>query len=239
MILLSIAYGLFLVGLGCLVKRYPDSIAGYNTKKKEDKTKVDIAGLSNMMQRVFIIMGILTTGGYLAFRAFNLPLLATLMLFFPLLTGLMIMTNLAPGYSAVPGKRTKRVLFNLLFLVALGFVSGKLAYSYIPTRTTITQESVSFSGAYGFDIPVRDIEDVDLKARIPAIQLRAKGYALGNVMKGKFRLADYGICNLFLHRAEGPYLIITYKNGAKTIINNPDSLQTENDYYALVKLIDQ
>lgn len=50
--------GLILVVVGFLVVKFPMLIAGYNTMPKEKRDKVDIGGLSRMMRRWFICIGI-------------------------------------------------------------------------------------------------------------------------------------------------------------------------------------
>ena len=58
MIIINLITGLFLIGIGFLVKSSPDLIAGYNTMPKEKKKNVDIVGLSSFMKKGFIIMGV-------------------------------------------------------------------------------------------------------------------------------------------------------------------------------------
>jgi hypothetical protein len=42
--------GLFMIGMGFLVKSSPNLIAGYNTMPKDKKKNVDIEGLSTYMR---------------------------------------------------------------------------------------------------------------------------------------------------------------------------------------------
>jgi len=44
--IVNIPYGLFMIGIGFLVKFNPDLIAGYNTLSESDKQNIDIEGLS-------------------------------------------------------------------------------------------------------------------------------------------------------------------------------------------------
>lgn len=55
---LPIGTGLLLIGLGYLVKKYPDLIAGYNTMPKTQKEKFDIRGYSSLMKKAFIVVGL-------------------------------------------------------------------------------------------------------------------------------------------------------------------------------------
>ena len=72
MLVLNLITGLFFIGIGFLVKSYPNSIAGYNTMPKEKKKNVDIVGLSTFMKRGSIIMGISMIILSLFIKVFNL-----------------------------------------------------------------------------------------------------------------------------------------------------------------------
>ena len=56
--ILNIIVGLFMIGIGFLVKSSPSLIAGYNTMSEEKKKNVDIVGLSTYMRNSFIIIGL-------------------------------------------------------------------------------------------------------------------------------------------------------------------------------------
>ena len=58
MILLSIGTGLLLIGLGYLVEKYPDLIAGYNTMPQAQKEKFDIKGYASLMKKAFVVVGL-------------------------------------------------------------------------------------------------------------------------------------------------------------------------------------
>jgi hypothetical protein len=66
--LINILTGIFLIGSGFLVKRFPDLIAGYNTMSDERKKNVDIHGLSSLMRNGLIIIGLTIILGYYFFN---------------------------------------------------------------------------------------------------------------------------------------------------------------------------
>ena len=70
--IVGLIIGLFFIGIGFLVKSYPDLIAGYNTMPKEKKKNVDIVGLSTFMKRVSIVMGVSIIILSLFIEVFNL-----------------------------------------------------------------------------------------------------------------------------------------------------------------------
>ena len=72
MIIINLITGVFLIGIGFLVKSSPDLIAGYNTMPKEKKKNVDIVGLSSFMKKGFIIMGVMLIFLSLFIKVFHL-----------------------------------------------------------------------------------------------------------------------------------------------------------------------
>ena len=59
MVSLNIITGLLSIGLGLVVRKYPELIAGYNTMPKDQKERFNIEGYSLLMKKSFIIVGIL------------------------------------------------------------------------------------------------------------------------------------------------------------------------------------
>ena len=62
--ILNIIVGLFMIGIGFLVKSTPSLIAGYNTMPDDKKKNVDIVGLSTFMRNSLIIIGLSIIAGY-------------------------------------------------------------------------------------------------------------------------------------------------------------------------------
>ena len=69
--IVNIITGLFLIGIGFLVKYSPGLIAGYNTIPEDKKKNVDIDGLSTFMRNSLIIIGLSNIGGYYLFKWFQ------------------------------------------------------------------------------------------------------------------------------------------------------------------------
>ena len=83
--------GLFMIGLGFLLKKSPDLIAGYSTMSRKKKKKVDIVGLSTFMRNVLITIGVSIIAGYYFFKLIGLPLIAECFLFVPIIFGFAFM----------------------------------------------------------------------------------------------------------------------------------------------------
>lgn len=83
--------GVLLIGLGFLVRSFPQLIAGYNTLPAEKKKKVDVKGLSNFMFISFIVMGAVVILVGLLLEAFGLKEVSFMTVFFLILAGAAIM----------------------------------------------------------------------------------------------------------------------------------------------------
>lgn len=90
MTILYVFVGLFLIGLGFLVKSYPNLIAGYNTMSDEKKKHVDIEGLSTYMRNGLIIMGLAVMVGYFFISLMGWIMIANFYIFLVVLLGVII-----------------------------------------------------------------------------------------------------------------------------------------------------
>lgn len=56
--------GLGFIGLGFLLKAFPNLIAGYNIMSREEKDTIDINGFSTALRNLLIIWGVIFAVGY-------------------------------------------------------------------------------------------------------------------------------------------------------------------------------
>jgi len=97
--IISIVVGLFLIGIGLLVKAVPDLIAGYNTMPKDKKKNVDINGLSTFIRNGLIIIGLLTIVGYYMFNWIGFSQLANMSMLIVILPGTIIIAIKAQKFD--------------------------------------------------------------------------------------------------------------------------------------------
>jgi hypothetical protein len=237
MAITNLIVGLFLIGIGFLVKSSPNLIAGYNTMPADKKKNVNIDGLSTFMRNGLIAIGLSIIVGYYLFYWIGLSIVANSIGFVVTIVGVIILVIGAQKFDHNRGKSIKPAIIGLAFTIA--FVAGLLTYGFIPTKITDDNDLVRFTGMYGFKIKVSDIQKVELTEIIPTIITRTNGFSLGNIQKGYFKLSEFGKCKLFLQTTGGPYLIITGTNNAKTIINNRNPKITEDDYTRIKGLIEK
>ena len=112
-------------------------------------------------------------------------------------------------------------------MITIGLISYD---SLFPAKIIFNDDKIEFTGSYGFELNLSEVESVEMLDKIPAIKIRTNGYSAGNVNKGAFRLESWGKCRLMLNSGEPPFLLIITKDGEKTIINNEDKSVTEEIY---------
>lgn len=243
--IITLITGLSLIGVGFLVKSSPNLIAGYNTLSEERKRKIDIDGLSTFMRNGLIAIGLSMIAGYYLFNWIGLIMIANLMIVFVPLLGAIILVigaqRFDPSNYAIANKDKKKKTKLTYFI--LGFVTvsviGLITYGLIPSKAIFNDGSVRFTGIYGFDLKISDIESIELADRIPTIKLRTNGFSLGTINKGTFNLDGFGKSRLLIHSDRPPFLIISNSNGERTIINYNDKVETEETYTKIKLLIDK
>lgn len=235
--ILNIIVGLFIIVMGFLVKSNPSLIAGYNTMSDDKKKNVDIVGLSTYMRNSLIIIGLSIVAGYYLFKWIGFAVIAESMILIVTLIGVLIMVINAQRFDKNKDKtkRTK-LTYIILGLVAV-FVIGLFTYGYLPSKFDISNNTIKFSGMYGFEINVSDIDNVELSDLIPNIKTRTNGFSSGSVKKGFFNLDKFGKTRLLISSNKSPYLIMTKNNSGKIIVNFKDKTETEKLFREIKTLI--
>lgn len=233
--ILNLIVGLFMIGIGFLVKSVPDLIAGYNTMSKDKKKNVDIGGLSTFMRNGLVSIGLSIIIGYYLFKWIGFTMIANSMILIVTLIGLAILVINARKFDHNKAKKTKSTYFILgsVFL----FVIGLIAYGFIPSKAVYSNDTIRFSGMYGFEIRVGEIDSVELCDKLPIIKMRTNGFSFGNIKKGFFYLEQFDKSRLLIHSALAPYLILSKNNGEVIIVNFKDKIETKRTYEKIKTLI--
>lgn len=231
--------GLLMIATGFLVKFFPNLIAGYNTMSKERKEKVDIEGLSTYIRNGLFVIGLTIIIGYYLFKWIGLNDIVDYFIPAVVLVGVVVMVVNTKRFDHNKFKDMKSNLKKYFVGFVLVFVIGILIYGIIPSKVHFTDDSVEFTGAYGTEISIASIENLQLSDKRPSINARTNGLSLGGVKKGFFKVEGLGKTRLLIHSGNGPYLIITTKNGEVTIINFKDKADTESAYQRILALIEK
>jgi hypothetical protein len=235
--ILSLIVGLFMIGLGFLVKSVPDLIAGYSTMPEDKKKNVDIQGLSTYMRNGLITIGLCIITGYFVFKWIGFIMVASSMILLMTTVGLTIMVINAQKYDKNKKQKTRLTYF--IPVIAAFFVTGLIIYGFIPSKVSYTDDSVRLSGMYGFEIKINDIKKAELIDTIPTIKIRTNGFSFGSVKKGFFFDEKSQRIRLLIHSDKSPYLILLKKNGDKIILNFKNRIDTEETYNKITARTDK
>ncbi len=233
--MIQIIIGLFIIGIGFLVKSFPNLIAGYNTMSEEKKKNVDIVGLSTSMRDGLIAIGLIIIFGYYIFKWLGFISIANAIMPFVIFVGIPFLVIEVQKFDH---NKTKKINSShlilksviLLHLLAFLFAIGLITYGFIPSKATYDNDTIRFSGMHGFELSIDEIESIELSDKLPEIKMRTNGFSLGKINKGFFQLDKFGKGRLLVHSDLAPYLILTKENGEKIIINFKDKNQTEKIY---------
>jgi len=189
------------------------------------------------MRNGLITIGLSIIIGYYIFKWIGFTMIANSMILIVTLVGVTILLINAQKFDYNKTKNSKLIYFitGLTFL----FVIGLITYGFIPSKTIYGDDTIRFSGMYGFEISISDIENIELSDKLPTIKIRTNGFSFGNVKKGFFNLDKYGKSRLLIHSDLAPYLILSKNNGDKIIINFKDRIETEKTYDKIKTMINK
>lgn len=229
----AIYTGLFLIGLGFLVKAFPNLISGYNTMSQKQRENVDIKGLSTFIRNGLIVIGMTVIIGYIALTSLGQH--AFLDVFIPsvIVIGVVVLFFKAKRFDQNEGGLVKSKLKNVIGIVVIAAVAVMIGYGLISTKYEINNDRVKFTGQYGTEIKVSDIDSVTIIDKMPSIKARTNGLGLGPIRKGFFTVENQGKCRLFLHSYQGPFVKISTQDQGVIYVNFKNREKTELVYLAI------
>jgi hypothetical protein len=233
---LNIVVGIFLVILGFLVKAFPNLIAGYNTMPKREKAKVDIAGLSSLMRNMFVFIGILIVIAPMFFNWLGLKGFAEASVLIVIFGGILILFIKAQKYnnnSVTKLIKAKRVLTFIVIALATFGSLGMIIYGNLPSKIYLTENQLIISGMYSINISIDEIQHIEFVSKTPVDFKRTNGFHYGNTMKGNFRVSGFGQAKLYMQDYQKPFILVTYRNGHKALINYKNTKTTEEKFNGL------
>lgn len=215
-------------GIAIHVFKWYFLISGYNTMSKEKKVKVDTKGLGRLMGiysyfngGIFIIMGIL--------HALNLK---------PALTPAIVLFGISTVYLLIRAQKYDGNIYDengklrkgagKQFILPVGitvatliFVVFLMFFSSQSTKVTFLEEGLKIHGMYGDVYNWDSIEDIELIEKLPTIQLRTNGSAVGSSLKGHFKTKELGSVKLFVNAKIPPFIMFSTDN--RVIIFNMEN----------------
>ena len=136
-------------------------------------------------------------------------------------------------------KNTKEMVMYLgvfvgLLVLLTAVLVPLLYFGSKPAEYFIQDGILRISGDYGEEIKLSDIVSITKEEKIPEIQFRSNGSALGNVKKGYFQLKDIGQTKLFIESKEPPFIFLNVNSGLR-ILNTSEWAETEKLYERLLE----
>lgn len=231
--MIALLFGLSFVGIGFLMKKYPNMISPYNTMPAEKKKNVDINAIASLYQKGFLIIGLSTIGVYYLFDLLNMRLVAQISTMVPVFVLTPILMIMVQKYDL--NKRSKlSKLFPPIIIGVIFVVTGVMVgYGIQPTKVIINDNSVEFTGQYGITVSTDQIQRSELLEHIPRITAKTNGLSVDGIYKGHFHVDGLGRCRLFLRLPNPPYLLVEMQNGDKILFNSPDASYTKEVFEKL------
>lgn len=125
----------------------------------------------------------------------------------------------------------KRSIPIIILSVTFVFVCLLLFFAVKDSVITLNKNTLTIEGIYGLDIPVKDIESVELVHALPEKLIKVNGSAISGKYKGHFK-SSKGSYVLFVDDAIQTFVRITY-NDKTYIFNTLDDKQTANLFYKI------
>ena len=122
-------------------------------------------------------------------------------------------------------RRTRIITAAIVALTAALILGQVYLYSQPPSVEVTNGVFAVSSGLYGTEIPLSNIQSVELMNTLPPIQSRTNGYSAGGILRGNFRLERWGAGKLFINRRATPYLVIRDAN-TFVVVNFDDAART-------------
>lgn len=231
---------IFLIGIAIKYFKAYWLISGYNTMSKSKKKNVDIKSLGNFVGNIAIVIGgIIVLASALMSARQGLAAGVVFSLLVPVSIYTVIKSQAYDGNTKNPDGTTKTrtklfvgAFVGFLILIMVG-VSSLIYLSSKPAQYSVQGDTLIISGLYGEKIRLSEIEEIVLKDRLPEIQFKSNGSALGAIKKGNFSLKEIGQAKLFLDSDQPPFIFMDVGSGLR-IMNTAEPEKTKELYEKLL-----
>lgn len=223
-------------------------ISGYNSASPEEQAYMVEKGIGNFMSRQFLLMALAWLNGFWLHKtgfAWGVEFGVILLLILVIYTVVGVQNYLPPPsfYKSKDSrelaenraKQRKLILWVSAFFTVL--VLSLVGWSAMPSTISVEDGRLDVSGAYGINVSLSDLEQVELRDSLPEIGKRTNGLSFGPVLKGHFQVEGLGKTRLLLRSSETPpFLFLKIKNQPESIfINMANPNETAQLYQQLKK----
>ncbi len=230
MTMVNVFIGIMFIVLGFLTLKYPWMIKQWRYASEEKRKNIDIKGLQELCCKSMVCggLGLILVGIVNYFVKGNWSLYALIIIVFAMTGYMMARTR---RYDKNPQSKKEMTIAATIMALSLFFVVGLFIVGKMENQVTINDDTLTIGGMYGFTIAKGEIDTVYMAqlSELPKIEMRTNGYNDGQILKGNFRLTDWGKCKLFIHDTKAPVIVIIYNN-KHLILNLYDTSSTEQLY---------
>lgn len=230
MVMTTVFLGLFFIAMGFITLKSPWMIKQWRYANEEKRKNIDIKGLQELYCKSMVCggLGLILVGIVNYFVKGNWSLYALIIIVFAMTGYMMARTR---RYDKNLKSKKEMTIAATVVALSLFLVVGLLIGGKMESKVTLDENSLTIGGMYGFTIAKGEIDTVYMAQlnKLPKIEMRTNGYNDGQILKGNFRLTDWGGCKLFVHDTKAPVIVIK-REGKYTILNLYDAEATKKLY---------
>lgn len=205
--------GLLFIALGFLTLKYPSIIKNWRYATEEQRKNIDIKALQLLSCKSMVVSGtaLIIIGIISYFIKGSWPIYAIIIIVFAM-SGYMVARM--RRFDKNPESRRNHTIAAAVLAVSLFVIVGLFIGGKMESKIQITDNQLIINGMYNETIPLTDIDTIYISplTDLPKIEMRTNGYADGEILKGYFRLTDWGKCKLIIHDIQQPAIVIHYNN---------------------------
>lgn len=230
MVMTTVFLGLFFIAMGFITLKSPWMIKQWRYASEEKRKNIDIKGLQELCCKSMVCggLGLILVGITNYFVKGNWSLYALIIIVFAMTGYMMARTR---RYDKNPKSKKEMTIAATIMALSLFFVVGIFIVGKMENKITLDENNLTIGGMYGFTITKGEIDTIYMAqlSELPKIEMRTNGYNDGQILKGNFRLTDWGGCKLFVHDTKAPMIVIK-REGKYTILNLYDAEATKKLY---------
>ena len=230
MVTTTIFLGLVFIAMGFITLKSPWMIKSWRYASDEKRKNIDIKGLQELYCKSMVCggLGLILVGIVNHFVKGNWSIYALIMITVAM-TGYMIART--RRFDKNPQSKKEMTIAATIMALSLFLVVGLFIGGKMENKITLDENNLTIGGMYGFTIAKGEIDTVYMAQlnELPKIEMRTNGYNDGQILKGNFRLTDWGGCKLFIHDTKAPVIVIK-REGKYTILNLYDTEATKKLY---------
>ncbi|MGE5390456.1 MAG: DUF3784 domain-containing protein [Deltaproteobacteria bacterium] len=221
-------------------------IAGYNTSSAEARKYMKEKGIGAFVGNYIYLLAAIILTGYLLRRAGIIwGQEASWGVFIAVIIVMLVRVqrfNPPPELTAKnPNGKNQTIIVLAAIVISVLTMAGTFGGIYLasrPAQYTFSDKAMQISGSYGTTVSYTAIDTVQLEPKLPSIGYKDNGLDMGAILKGHFQVEKLGRSLLFLRSAQGPVIIITFKDKQEPLlINMPEPAQTRDLYQKITSRV--